>query len=550
MAGQEEKSVTTLECDYLVVGAGTAGMSFVDTILTENPSATAILVDRNAKPGGHWNHAYPFVQLHQPSCYYGVNSLPLGKIRNKKGHELYDVFDRATGAEILDYFEQVSNNFMATGRVKCFFDAEYQTLDSEDDQSATRHSIRMMKTKDTYRIHCRKLVSCASKVIVPSMRKPLIPVHEKVHFVPPNEIPSCCKSGKYKNYIVIGNGKSGMDAIVQLVREEMIAPSQITWVLGADAWIVNRDMMQKFWKTVKVVGMLVSVSSVNDMYLKWESEGLVCRLQDPNRPKFPSCFKAPVLDSSEFEVILSIQNLIRRKHVASIESNQLIFQDESQPALEFSPEDTLLVDCMVDNLYGYDFPADFQIFESDRINLGPGLAFFNVSFSSAMVAFVETCIDREYKQGNSTSSDLEHLKNTQLVFLRGKYATAHPETFLGAYFMHSKNMKVVEKLKGGMKFLLESRTNDMATFHHKGGMWRILWELYGPSQLHKLEPTLCNLVESKRYTDLDHCFGIETFQNQTEGGGERQSQAIDSRGNTRCFKGCFRRRREEASKDT
>ncbi len=25
-------------------------------------------------PGGHWTRAYPFVRLHQPSAYYGVNS--------------------------------------------------------------------------------------------------------------------------------------------------------------------------------------------------------------------------------------------------------------------------------------------------------------------------------------------------------------------------------------------------------------------------------------------------------------------------------------------
>ena len=32
-------------------------------------------------PGGHWNDAYSFVNLHQPSAFYGVNSLPLGANR-------------------------------------------------------------------------------------------------------------------------------------------------------------------------------------------------------------------------------------------------------------------------------------------------------------------------------------------------------------------------------------------------------------------------------------------------------------------------------------
>ena len=44
----------TATATYLVIGAGTAGMSFIDSILTLNPKATVILVDRNSQPGGHW----------------------------------------------------------------------------------------------------------------------------------------------------------------------------------------------------------------------------------------------------------------------------------------------------------------------------------------------------------------------------------------------------------------------------------------------------------------------------------------------------------------
>lgn len=67
----------TVEADYLVVGAGAMGMAFVDTLIAET-DATVVLVDRNDQPGGHWVNAYPFVRLHQPSAYYGVNSRRLG----------------------------------------------------------------------------------------------------------------------------------------------------------------------------------------------------------------------------------------------------------------------------------------------------------------------------------------------------------------------------------------------------------------------------------------------------------------------------------------
>ena len=69
---------TSLATDYLVVGSGAVGMAFADILVTET-EADIIIVDRFAKPGGHWNVAYPFVTLHQPSQYYGVSSRELSK---------------------------------------------------------------------------------------------------------------------------------------------------------------------------------------------------------------------------------------------------------------------------------------------------------------------------------------------------------------------------------------------------------------------------------------------------------------------------------------
>ena len=70
---------TPIETDYLVIGAGAVGMAFVDSLLTSSPDASVVMVDRRHRPGGHWNDAYPFVRLHQPASYYGVNSRELGQ---------------------------------------------------------------------------------------------------------------------------------------------------------------------------------------------------------------------------------------------------------------------------------------------------------------------------------------------------------------------------------------------------------------------------------------------------------------------------------------
>jgi cation diffusion facilitator CzcD-associated flavoprotein CzcO len=66
-----------LNADYLIIGAGAAGMAFADSLVSET-DATIAIVDRHHRPGGHWNNAYSFVRLHGPSAFYGVNSHALG----------------------------------------------------------------------------------------------------------------------------------------------------------------------------------------------------------------------------------------------------------------------------------------------------------------------------------------------------------------------------------------------------------------------------------------------------------------------------------------
>ena len=50
-----------------------------------------------------------------------------------------------------------------------------------------------------------------------------------VKCIPVNELP-LVKSGKH--YVVIGGGKTGMDAITYLQTEAKVAPSNITWVVS------------------------------------------------------------------------------------------------------------------------------------------------------------------------------------------------------------------------------------------------------------------------------------------------------------------------------
>lgn len=119
-------SIQQLETDYLIIGSGAVGMAFADVLLTET-DANIIIVDKHHKPGGHWNDAYSFVTLHQPSSFYGVSSRELcggmiDKIGLNKG-----LSELASGAEVMAYFDKVmKHTFLPSGRVKYFPMCEYK----------------------------------------------------------------------------------------------------------------------------------------------------------------------------------------------------------------------------------------------------------------------------------------------------------------------------------------------------------------------------------------------------------------------------------------
>ena len=93
-----------LKTDYLTIGSGLVSMAFADTLFTET-DANIIIVGRYAKPGGHWNLAYPFVTLHQPSSFFGVSSKELSRGEIDQVGLNKGAGDLATGDEICTYFD-------------------------------------------------------------------------------------------------------------------------------------------------------------------------------------------------------------------------------------------------------------------------------------------------------------------------------------------------------------------------------------------------------------------------------------------------------------
>src|SRR3954454_14442391 len=107
----------SLETDYLVVGAGAMGMAFTDAVI-DHSDVHVTLVDRRYGAGGHWQDAYPFVQLHQASLFYGAASTVLGTGAVQQSGPESDLQERARQSQIQAYLDVLRpRRFTASGRV-------------------------------------------------------------------------------------------------------------------------------------------------------------------------------------------------------------------------------------------------------------------------------------------------------------------------------------------------------------------------------------------------------------------------------------------------
>ena len=145
--------MATIETDYLVIGGGAAGMAFADSLITEC-GADVVIVDRRHRPGGHWNSAYPFVRLHQPSAFYGVNSMVLGSDTIDSEGPNAGLYERATAPAICQYFSRVlDEHLLASGRVRFLAMTDYA-----GDMRTEHHVVSRLTGRQADVVVRRKLV--------------------------------------------------------------------------------------------------------------------------------------------------------------------------------------------------------------------------------------------------------------------------------------------------------------------------------------------------------------------------------------------------------
>jgi len=94
-----------------------------------------------------------------------------------------------------------------------------------------------------YVVDVRRKVVDASYLTtkVPSTHPPKYTIHPGVTLVPINGIARLDKS--WKKYVVIGAGKTGIDAVLRLL-DLGVNQEKISWIVPNDPWMQNRDTLQ------------------------------------------------------------------------------------------------------------------------------------------------------------------------------------------------------------------------------------------------------------------------------------------------------------------
>src|SRR5437764_9165537 len=101
------------------------GMAFTDALI-DNTDVHVTLGDRRHAAGGHWQDAYPFVQLHQASVFYGVASTVLGHGALQEMGPEAGLQERARQSEIQAYYDDILHRrFVGSGGVTFLGGSEY-----------------------------------------------------------------------------------------------------------------------------------------------------------------------------------------------------------------------------------------------------------------------------------------------------------------------------------------------------------------------------------------------------------------------------------------
>ena len=374
--------MTTHSTDYLIIGAGATGLAFADTLVQES-DAHITLVDLHAQPGGHWNDAYPFVALHQPSAFYGVGSLPLGTLRKDTAGHNAGLYELASGAEVNSYFHKVMHQqLLPSARVR------YLPMSKHLSHEAGISSVASLLSGEQAQITVRKKIVDATYFSpqVPATTPPTFKVTDGVRLVTPSQLTQLWQGQeRFAHYCVLGAGKTAMDAVIFLLTSGAL-PAQIHWVMPRDSWLVNRIttqpgeefFMHSMGGAMAQMKAIALATSVDDMYERLEASGQMLRI---DRSRKPEMFHYATISEGEVALLRQITQVIRMGRVQAVEKEALVFASGKHSM----PKDTLYINCTASAVKPR---AGEPMFQPGKIVPQLSRAPL-ISFSAAICAYVE-----------------------------------------------------------------------------------------------------------------------------------------------------------------
>lgn len=368
-----------LETDYLVVGAGAMGMAFTDALI-DHADVHVTLVDRRHVAGGHWEDAYPFVQLHQASLFYGVASTVLGDGAVQPSGPEAGLQERARKSEVRAYYDDVLHRrFVGSGRVTFLGGSEYRAEGSS-------HLVTSRVSGETVRIDVRRRVVDAAYLspTIPATTPPPFGVADGVRVAPINELARL--DAAPTNYVIVGSGKTATDGIVWLLGSG-VSPERIVWVRPREPWMLNRAVVQPdpavaLGLAADTMASAAGAESLDDMFLRLESAGVMFRI-DTN--VMPTMAKTPTLGAWELDLLRSVENVVRLGHIKHVTGSEIVLEGGVVPL----PPDSLVVHCAAS---GLQYPPLVPVWGPDRIRLQTIRVGFPC-FCAALAGYVEATRD-------------------------------------------------------------------------------------------------------------------------------------------------------------
>ncbi|MEE4025301.1 NAD(P)-binding protein [Gordonia sp. PKS22-38] len=405
-----------LTTDYLVVGAGAMGMAFTDTLI-DHADVHVTLVDRRPTAGGHWLDAYPFVQLHQASVFYGVGSTVLGDGTVQRTGPEQGFGERARRPEIAAYFDDILwRRFVGSGRVTFLGTSEYR-FDGENHLVESRVSGRI------------RPVTVRRNVVDATYLSPTIPattpapfaVADEVPVIPVHELASLREAPDH--FVIVGAGKTATDAIIWLLARD-VHPDRILWVRPREPWMLNRAVVQPdplvaLQLATDTMASAAQAGTVDDVFESLEESGVMMRI-DP--AALPTMAKAPTLGAWELEHLRTIDRVVRLGHIERIDRREIVLQ-RGRVAL---PPGALVVHCAASGLR---YPPLVPIWGDGPIRLQTIRAGFPC-FNAALAGYVEATRDDDRERNRLCPPN--RLSDTPRDWLHMQARSAHATRTFGA----------------------------------------------------------------------------------------------------------------------